>query len=439
MLCYLDTSSGIAGDMMLAALVDAGADRDYLTGQLRSLGLPEVQLDFSETQRHCFRGLRLDVRHPPEHAHRHLADIEAMLQDSRLVPREKEMALRLFRKLAAAEARVHGTSLEEVHFHEVGAIDSIVDIVGIAIALCQLNVSRLVASPTPTGCGTIRIAHGTVSVPAPATAELLRGVPIRSSTIPAELTTPTGAAILSVLVDSFGPLPDIQISRIGYGAGHRDLQQQANLLRILIGIPLAQSGDEVCLLETNVDDATGEQLGFAIEQLWQAGALDVFTTAIGMKKNRPATLVSVVCHPAQREALEDTLFQHTGSLGIRRARMSRRKLHREITQVTTPVGEIRIKVAWSQDAGGWSPRFSPEYEDCRRCALDTGHSLDTVFRMALTAADKKAETLAPPHAGSDPSSDSDPFAAAPMPGPPDTPQSDHDHHGHDHHGGHHHH
>ena len=240
-LAYLDTTSGIAGDMTLAALVDAGADREYIAKQVLSLGLPEVELEFSETLRHCFRALRLDVRHPPEHAHRHLSDIEAMIDASELEAREREVACRLFRRLGQAEAKVHGTTLEQVHFHEVGAVDSIVDIVGTSVAICNLGIDRIMASPTPTGCGTITIAHGQVSVPAPATAELLRGVPIRSSKVEAELTTPTGAAILATLVDGFGPLPDMQLERIGYGAGHRDLPEQANLLRVLIGSPLIES------------------------------------------------------------------------------------------------------------------------------------------------------------------------------------------------------
>ncbi len=204
-----------------------------------------------------------------------------------------------------------------MHFHEVGAVDSIADIVGIAIALDELQIERLVAGPPPTGTGTVRIAHGLVSVPAPATAELLRGIPLRASQVEAELTTPTGAAVLAALCDGFGPLPSMNIERIGYGAGHRDLVEQANLLRIFVGTDGVEVGhDEVTVLETNIDDATGEQLGFAIERLWDAGALEVYTTAVAMKKNRPGVLLTVLCPPAFRERIEDLIFMHTGSLGF---------------------------------------------------------------------------------------------------------------------------
>ncbi len=400
-LAYLDTHSGIAGDMTLAALVDAGADREWIERQVQSLGLGPVSLRFSETERHCFRALRLDVEHPPQHAHRGLSIIEAMIGQSELGPRERELALRLFRRIGMAEAKVHGTTLEQVHFHEVGAIDSIVDIVGVAVAICNLNIRRIMASPTPVGCGTIRIAHGMVSVPAPATAELLRGIPIRSCGIQAELTTPTGAAILATLVDSFGPLPDMQIQRIGYGAGHRQLTEQANVLRVLIGVPLADEQDEVTVLETNLDDITGEQLGFAIEQLWKVGALDVFTTPIGMKKNRPGTLLTVIGRNEQRTALEGCLFTHSGSLGIRRSQMARRKLSREIIRVTTPLGEARAKLAWRATAEGGPLEFqvSPEYEDCRSLAEASGQALNSVFQMVRDAAERAAQALpAPVHA-----------------------------------------
>ena len=290
-IAYFDTLSGISGDMTLAALVDAGADRDKISRLVRSLGLPELKLDFSETRRGGFRALRLDVRHPAEHAHRHLSDICAMIDRSELNARQRHLANRIFQRLGEAEAKVHGMSLNEVHFHEVGAVDSIADIVGIAIALDDLQISRIFASPTPTGCGTVNIAHGLVSVPAPATAELMRGIPIRTSEIEFELTTPTGAAVLSSLCDGFGAIPAMQIQRLGYGAGHHDFAQQANILRVFIGTAALQSpNDEVAILETNIDDITGEHLGYAIERIWSSGALDVFTTATFIKNNWQGTI-----------------------------------------------------------------------------------------------------------------------------------------------------
>ena len=391
-LAYLDTHSGIAGDMTLAALVDAGADSAYVREQVASLpGLENVRLDFYETKRHCFRATALRVDHPAEHAHRHLSDIENMLNAGRLTPRERTLALRVFRKLGEAEAKVHGTSIDHVHFHEVGAIDSIVDIVGTAVALVALGIERVLAAPPPLGTGTIRIAHGDVSIPAPATGELLRGIPIRSSDIECELTTPTGAALLATLVDGFGPLPGMQISRIGYGAGQRDLKEQANVLRAIIGAPHQDAADQVVLLETNLDDATGEQLGFAIEKLWDAGALDVFTIPIGMKKNRPGTLLSVIALPESREKLEDCLFLHSGSLGIRRTLVSRRKLSRKSIEVNTPLGTVRVKVAWSDNSAPQHVRYSPEYEDCRRLALEHDRRLESVYMLALQAAGESEE------------------------------------------------
>ncbi len=382
-LAYLDTLSGISGDMTLAALVDAGANAVRIEEQLQTLGLPNLELQFSSTMRGGFRGLRLDVLHPPEHAHRHLSDITAMIDGSSLTSRARQLAKRIFTRLGEAEAKVHGTTLESVHFHEVGAIDSIADIVGIAIALDDLGIERIIAAPPPTGCGTVKIAHGLVSVPAPATAELLRGVPIRESHIQAELTTPTGAAVLASLCDAYGPLPSMSIERIGYGAGHRDMPEQANLLRLFLGtVAVAAGHDEITLLETNIDDATGEQIGFAIERLWDAGALDVYTTAIAMKKNRPGVMLTVLCPSVNRERIEDVMFVHTGSLGIRRQVLTRRKLHREIIRVETPLGEARAKLAWHS---GRDPSVAPEYEDCKRLALESGMPLAQVFQLVVRA------------------------------------------------------
>ncbi len=416
-LAYLDTLSGVSGDMTLAALVDAGADGARIEAQLRTLGLPELQLQFSQTMRGGFRALRLDVVHPPEHAHRHLADITEMIERSQLSRRAQTLAKRIFTRLGEAEARVHGTSLASVHFHEVGAIDSIADIVGIAIALDDLQIERLVAGPPPTGSGTVRIAHGLVSVPAPATAELLRGIPIRESHVPAELTTPTGAAVLAALCDSFGPLPSMSIECIGYGAGHRDLSEQANLLRLFVGtVGVSVGHDEVTVLETNIDDATGEQLGFAIERLWDAGALDVITTAVAMKKNRPGVMLTVICPTAFRERMEDLMFMHTGSLGIRRQLVTRRKLHREIIRVETPLGEARVKLAWHS---GRDPNVAPEFEDCKRLALESGMPLAQVYQLVVRCV-IQLKLDRPPHL---------------MPAKNDAHTHDHSHdhsHGHDH-------
>lgn len=440
-IAYLDTASGIAGDMTLCALIDAGADASYIQQQIDSLQLGEVRLDITETYRHCFRALRLDVRHPPEHAHRHLSDIEKLIADSQLTERERSVALRLFRKVGQAEAKVHGTSIEEVHFHEVGAIDSIVDIVGVAVAIENLGIDKLYASPTPTGCGTITIAHGPVSVPAPATAELLRGVPVLGSDVEFELTTPTGAAVLSTLVDGFGPLPSMTIRRVGYGAGHKDLKHRANVLRVVLGDDSAPAGtsaattsDEVALIETNLDDATGERIGFALEQLWAAQPLDVYTTAIGMKKNRPGVIVSVIAKPEQRTALESLLLACTGSLGVRTNVLTRRIAKRTSIELDTKYGVLGAKVAWYESADGQlKPSVAPEFEDCKQVATEQGRDLADVFQAVIAAAGPLLATLRPPENASAESLQPNWPRYQGDEGSSHTGGHDHHDHGHDHH------
>ena len=270
---------------------------DRLNEAIGSLGLPGVKLVAQEVKKHAFRATQVTVEHEPEHKHRHLHHIEAMIQGSRLTTRQKETAVRIFQRLAEVEAKVHGTTVQQVHFHEVGAVDSIADIVGAAVGWDLLGADRLVVSPIPTGTGRITIAHGECNIPAPATAELLRGIPLAASDVQAELTTPTGAAIVATLAQGFGPVPAMTIEKIGYGAGRRDLPQQANILRLLVGqaTDAAQTNDTIWVLETNLDDSTGEVIGHCIAQLWEAGALDVYTTAIQMKKNRPGVKLSILC------------------------------------------------------------------------------------------------------------------------------------------------
>ena len=269
-IAYLDCASGISGDMTLGALIDAGVDLAAVQAGIDSLGLPSCRLAVAEVKKSGFRALQLTVEHEPEHKHRHLHHITAMIERSTLTPRQRELATRIFRRLAEAEAKVHGTTIEKVHFHEVGAVDSIADIVGSAIAWDLLGVERIVCSPVPTGTGFIEIAHGRCSIPAPATAELLRGVPLADFAVEGELTTPTGAAIVAALVDEFGPLPAMTIERIGYGAGQKDFTHP-NLLRLMVGETAPATGqragcapiaDAIVLLETNLDDATGESLGY---------------------------------------------------------------------------------------------------------------------------------------------------------------------------------
>jgi uncharacterized protein (TIGR00299 family) protein len=385
---YLDCASGISGDMTLGALVDAGVDFAALDGAIRSLGLPGCHLVAEETRKLGFRAKQVTVRYEPEHVHRHLADILALIDRGQLSGRQKALARDIFTRLAEAEAKVHGTSIEKVHFHEVGAADSIADIVGAAVGWDLLGADRIVASAVPTGTGTVQIAHGTCSIPAPATAELLRGIPLAETTIRAELTTPTGAAILATVVDAFGPLPAMKVERIGYGAGSRDLPQQPNLLRLLVGKRVApEDGDDrqrVWVLETNLDDISAEMIGYCITRLWEAGALDVYTTAIQMKKNRPGVKLSVLCRVEDVEAMEDVLFTETTTLGVRRWQLSRHVLARRPHSVQTPWGPVEGKVGWPRDD---APRFAAEFESCRRIAAEHNVPLRTVYEAAQKAFD----------------------------------------------------
>ncbi len=392
-IAYLDCASGASGDMILGALIDAGVDLPTVQTGIDSLGLPSCRLAVEEVKKQAFRALQLTVEHEPEHAHRHLHHIVAMIERSTLSPSQRELALRIFNRLAEAEAKVHGSTIEKVHFHEVGAVDSIADIVGSAIAWDLLGVDRVVCSPVPVGTGFVQIAHGRCSIPAPATGELLRGVPIAASSVEGELTTPTGAAIISTLVDEFGPLPAMTISATGYGAGQTDFEHP-NLLRLLVGETASSSlhGDEIVLLETNLDDTPGEAIGHCVEQLWQAGALDVATSALQMKKNRPGVMLSVQCRPAEADALAKIIFRETTTLGLRRSTLHRQTLPRRKVQVATDWGEIDGIVATLPDG---TERFSPEYDSCREIAdkehvPKEGISKEKISLAAVYAAARQA-------------------------------------------------
>jgi uncharacterized protein (TIGR00299 family) protein len=388
-IAYLDCSSGISGDMTLGALVDAGVPLDRLNEAIGSLGLSGLKLVAHEVKKQGFRATQVTVdqaagQHAPEPKHRHLHHIEAMLHGSRLAPGQKDTARRIFQRLAEAEAKVHGVAVDKVHFHEVGAVDSIADIVAAAVGWDLLGAARLVVSPIPTGAGRITIAHGECNVPAPATAELLRGIPLAACDAQAELTTPTGAAIVAALADGFGPLPAMTIQTIGYGAGQRDLPQQANILRLLVGeaTDAPQSADTVWVLETNLDDASGELIGHCIARLWDAGALDVYTTAIQMKKNRPGVKLSILCRLETIAALEAIVFRETGTLGVRRWPAARHVLPREVRQVATAWGPVDGKLGRLDDG---SVHFAPEYESCRRIAVEHQVPLCEVYAAAQQA------------------------------------------------------
>ena len=379
-IAYLDCASGISGDMTLGALVDAGVDLAAIQQGIDSLGLPSCRLTTAEVKRHGFRACNLTVEHEPEHVHRHLHHITDMIDASSLSERQQKMAKAIFTKLGEAEAKVHGSTIEKVHFHEVGAVDSIADIVGAAIGIDLLGVDRIVFSPIPTGHGFIKIAHGRCSIPAPATAELLQGIPLARCDVEAELTTPTGAAIAATLADEFGPLPSMSIQTIGYGAGDKDFKEQGNILRLLVGTTDGQGlSDQIEVLETNLDDVSGEVIGHTTQALLKAGALDVYTTPIQMKKNRPATKLTVLCAASLRSAIESLLFRETTTLGIRRWTATRSKLRRESVTVETTYGPVSGKQISMLDG---TERFSPEFDVCQAIAREKEIPLQEVMDAA---------------------------------------------------------
>ena len=399
-IAYFDCFSGISGDMTLGALVDAGVDPGALRAAVAGLGLP-AELAFDTVRRGGFRAIHARVIAPPEHAHRHLHHIEAMIDKAGISPRQADLAKRIFRRLGEVEAEAHGIDIQKVHFHEVGAVDSIVDIVGAAVGLDLLGVDRIEASPVPPGRGWVRAAHGRMPLPAPATANLLKGIPLAESTAEGEQTTPTGAAILATVAESFGPLPAMTISAIGLGAGTREVPDVANILRLFVGeLAPAFGADRVWVLETNLDDLPGEVVGYATTQLLAAGALDAYVTPIQMKKNRPGVMISALCEEAKVPDLEAILFRETTTLGIRRYPVSRHKLRREAVVVQTPLGPIRGKLGWIE---GRPPQFSPEYDDCARVATERNVPIRDVYQAAHAAHGAKAG--APPEAPPAPAHD----------------------------------
>lgn len=389
-IAYFDCLSGISGDMTLGALVDLGADVRAIESAVRSMGLPEVSITAATVKKCGFRAIHVTVDHPEQHAHRHLHHINDMIDRATEVDdAAKLLAKKIFMQVAVAEAKVHNSTIEKVHFHEVGALDSIADIVGTAVAFGMLGIETVSASPVPTGTGAITIAHGRVSVPAPATADILTGIPIAASDIAAELTTPTGAAILKATATSFGPLPAMIIDAVGYGAGTRDLDGQANVLRVVLGQTIegpAKIGnvesDRAVVLETNVDDATPQQLADCAERLMGAGALDVFQTPCTMKKGRAGVLLSIVAPPSRVGLLESIVFTHTTSIGIRRHTVDRHKLVRQSETVETKFGPVQGKTVTLPSG---EKRFAIEDDEAKSIATSQSTTAAEVRRVSLDA------------------------------------------------------
>jgi hypothetical protein len=380
-ICYLDAFSGISGDMLVGALADAGADQQALIDGLTSLGTGAT-FRFEKTKRRGIVATKFHVSGGEQKAHRHLPQILRMIEKSELPTRVKLSAAAVFQRLGEAEAGVHGVPLEKVHFHEVGAVDSIADIVGACLGLELLQVSVLYCSAVNVGSGTVKTEHGVLPVPAPATAALLQGKPVYSSGPAAELTTPTGAAVAVTLAWDFGPMPPLKILATGYGAGERDFPEQPNVLRALVGAASgASEAAAVAVIEANIDDASPQVLGYAMERLLEAGALDATISPLVMKKSRPGALLRVVARPEDRERLVQIVFAETPTLGVRMHSAERRVQAREFVEVETPHGKVRMKVA-----GGVA---APEYEDCRKIAIEKGVPLRQVIAEANLAYRKR--------------------------------------------------
>jgi uncharacterized protein (TIGR00299 family) protein len=387
---HFDCFSGISGDMTLAALIDAGVDAAAIAGTIASLGLP-VRLEVEKVRKGGFAATAVRVEAAEESGHRFLPEVEEILGRGSLTPRQRELALRIFRRLAEAEAAVHGLPMERVHFHEVGALDSIADIAGAAVGLDLLGAERVTSRSVPTGSGMVKCAHGLMPIPAPGTAELLRGVPLAPSPIKAELTTPTGAAILTTLVQEWVEAPAMTVERIGHGAGRREFEEQPNLLRLFVGTAATPvESDWVWVLETNLDDLPAEVIGYCYDLLLAAGALDVYSTPIFMKKNRPGVLLSVLAPEARLPDLEEILFRETSTFGIRRYTVSRHKLQRRACRVITSWGPVLGKLGWLE---GRAPVFAPEYEDCARVAREQGVALREVFARVQEAYAAQGEAM----------------------------------------------
>lgn len=398
---HLDVFSGIAGNMFLGALLDLGLPRRVLEEDLQGLGV-EHRLKVSRVKRGALSGRYVDVRvpvpgkrgrtrsaddvHGSSHAGGHgrgLRSIARQIEKAKLVPAVRDRALEIFEALGVAEARVHGTSLEEVHFHEVGAVDALVDIVGACIGIHRLGIEKVTSSPVALGHGQVDTAHGRLPLPAPATLELLKGIPTVPVLVEWETVTPTGAALVRTFAEEFGPLPAMTVDAVGYGAGKDRPGPLPNLLRVVAGHRGSLRGDRVVVMETNLDDLVPEHFEYLMERLFEAGALDVGLQHLQMKKNRPGFIVRVLARPSDRIALSQILFGESTAIGVRTSEWDRQVLPREERRVTTPYGRLRVKVI-----GGGDGRvmLSPEYDDCKRAARKHGVPLRDVVRAAEEAA-----------------------------------------------------
>ena len=389
---YFDCFAGASGDMILGALIGVGVDERALVEQLKLLGVGGWQIDFERVDRSGINATYARVRTAHEHAHRHLADILKIIYDSNLNDRVKDRAARIFSRLAEAESRVHNQPVEKIHFHEVGALDAIIDICGAAIGFDLLGVERFVCSPLRVGTGTAEMAHGRFPIPPPAVAELLKGKPIYAGDIEGEFVTPTGAAIITTVCTEFGPMPAMRVAANGYGAGTREHKHFPNVLRLFLGETEAaevQDDESLLMIETNVDDMSPQLVGHVMELALELGALDCFLTPVHMKKNRPGMLISILCRPGDREKFLQMLFAETTTIGARSYEVLRRALARETVRVETQFGPIDVKVARIRNQLNGAVNAMPEFEQCREAARQAGVAVREVQEAARAAYSSK--------------------------------------------------
>jgi uncharacterized protein (TIGR00299 family) protein len=373
---YFDCFSGISGDMALGALLDLGIDVETWKKELDKLSLDKFEVRTTKRRKGILEGTDVEVISHDSTTHRNLSRILEILEKSSLPPSVKQLSQKMFLKLGEAESRVHGIPLSEVHFHEIGAIDTIIDIVGTAIALELLKIDLVYSSPLPLGEGFIEFSHGTIPVPAPATLELLKGIPVYSQGVKGELVTPTGAVIVSTLAKDFGPLPLLKIEKVGYGVGKHDYGP-LNWLRVFLGETCFEfEEDKNVVVEANIDDMNPQVYEYLQEKLFQKGALDVTMTPIIMKKSRPGILLSVLARPEREREIIDVIFRESTSIGVRTYQVEKRMAKREIQEIESPWGKVRVKVSRYQEM----VQITPEYEDCKRIAQREGIPLKAVIR-----------------------------------------------------------
>lgn len=389
---YFDCIAGASGDMILGAMLDAGLDEGELRASLAALDLSGYEVHIRRVSKKGIAAVKVDVQVLEDVPHRRLAELLSLLHGSGLEKPVREKSEAILRRLAEVEAQIHGTTAEEVHLHELGAVDTLVDIVGTLAGLEKLGIEAVYASPLPLGRGFVESAHGPLPLPAPATLRLLEGVPIYGSELDAELVTPTGAALLVSQAKAFGPIPAMRLTAVGYGAGGRDLPIP-NVMRLLVGEAdpkVSPDIENLVMLESNIDDLNPEVYDYVFSRLFESGALDVFLTPVHMKKNRPGVLLTVLAEPGEAADLSAIIFAETTTLGIRQQRVERMALERETKTIETALGPVRIKVArW----GEGQVKFAPEYEDCRALAERHKVPLLEVYRMADALARSQVGTL----------------------------------------------